>query len=143
MTALTISSVTPLSASGLRRITSREKPSVPHGTKDSSPRDVAGRAGLVPPGREQRLDHQALGVGGVAEPPERHREAALALGVAPGVRPLDQRRQLRARQVAVAPDPHGVAQPLEALDRLADRTHVLVGQVEVARRAAPPRRRSG
>ena len=37
MIAVTISSVTPLSARGLRRITSRENPSVPHGTNDKMP----------------------------------------------------------------------------------------------------------
>ena len=46
MIAVTISSVTPLSARGLRRITSRENPSVPHGTKDKMPATSPCRARL-------------------------------------------------------------------------------------------------
>ena len=128
---VTMNSVTPLSASGCRRITSRENPSVPHGTKDKTPATsaigpIAGRLG-----REQRLHHQAVGIGRVAEPAERHREAALGLGVAPGVDLADQLHQFGVGDVGVQPDPGPVAHLLQPLDGLPDRPHVPAVQMEL------------
>ena len=64
-------------------MTSSEKPSAPHGTKDKTPATSVVPADRL--AREERFDHQAVSVRCIAQSAEGHGEAALGLGVAPGV----------------------------------------------------------
>ncbi len=131
MIAVTISSVTPLSACGLRRMTSSENPSDPHGTKDKMPATLPAGPSSAWSRREDRLHHQAVAVGRVTEAPQGHREAAFGLGVPPSVGLADQERQLFGWDVAVPAYPRVVAQLLQPGDRLAHRAQVVAVEVEV------------
>ena len=87
----TISSTSPLSAVGSRRIRSSDRPVRPQGTKLRNPRSRP----VVVVG----LDQHAVAVQRVAEPAERHREAALVAAVAA---PLRRRPRLSAAKSAGA-----------------------------------------
>ena len=95
--AATISSTSPLSAVGSRRIRSSDSPLRPHGTKLRKPRSA--------PSRVARLDQDAVAVERVLEPAERHREAALVAAVAaPLARRRRPARRSRRRQRRVPSD---------------------------------------
>ena len=79
-------------------MTSSEKPSLPHGTKDKTPATLSRIGGPV--GWEQRFDHQAVCVRGIAQSAKRHGEPSLGLGITPGVDSVDQLAELAGRDSA-------------------------------------------